>query len=52
MSQAKAFMTSISRYISLVTQPEQLRTAVEMLAFTHVPLGWPGANCHRPIYYR
>lgn len=38
MSQSAAFMRAISRYVSLLAQPEQLKTAIEMLAFMHVNL--------------
>lgn len=38
MSQQAAFMRAMTRYVSLLAQPEQLRTAIEMLAFMHVNL--------------
>eukprot|EP00913_Durusdinium_trenchii_P012136 g11398.t2 len=39
MAQHAAFMRAMSRYIQLLTQPDQLKIAIEMLAFTHVRLG-------------
>lgn len=38
MAQHAAFMRAMSRYIQLLTQPDQLKIAIEMLAFTHVNL--------------